>query len=265
MNSSQSARNISAMFSELWRAKWAFVCTWIIVGAGTFAATYLWPCKWKAQTEFVPEYNLQERRALQQVAWDLGIDAALNTSATVIQPIHYAGMIEDREFLRELGERPVRDSKGEMKPIIEHYNKRLKSPEQVWGRMSKMISGKLIRKENSCLITAIAEDPVVAAGVANICREQLAIHIAQNQQQVRERNLKCYAELAETNQTARTLYEMSEIDAQNHQPVFAVIRSANAPVRPESPRRLMITVVALMLTTLVVMCWAWRKRIPDWL
>ena len=101
MNSSQSARNISAMFSELWRAKWAFVCTWIIVGAGTFAATYLWPCKWKAQTEFVPEYNLQERRALQQVAWDLGIDATLNTSATVIQPIHYAGMIEDREFLRD--------------------------------------------------------------------------------------------------------------------------------------------------------------------
>ena len=216
MNSSQSARNISAMFSELWRAKWAFVCTWIIVGAGTFAATYLWPCKWKAQTEFVPEYNLQERRALQQVAWDLGIDATLNTSATVIQPIHYAGMIEDREFLRELGERPVRDSKGEVKPIIEHYNKRLKSPEQVWGHMSKMISGKLIRKENSCLITAIAEDPVVAAGVANICREQLAIHIAQNQQQVRERNLECYAELAETNQTARTLYEMSEIDAQNY-------------------------------------------------
>ena len=62
MNSSQSARNISAMFSELWRAKWAFVCTWIIVGAGTFAATYLWPCKWKAQTEFVPEYKSQHSR-----------------------------------------------------------------------------------------------------------------------------------------------------------------------------------------------------------
>ena len=265
-----SSRNIREMWAELWSAKWVFIVVWFIVGAGTFAATYLMPRKWKGQTEFVPEYNLQERRALQQVAWDLGIDAALNTSGTVIQPILYPGIIEDREFLRELSSRPVADSKGEIKPIYEHYSmgsfgRELKSPEHVYDNMGKKISGKQIRKENSCLISAVAKDPVVAAGVANICREQLAIYIERNQTQVRERNLKCYAELAESNTTAKTLYEMAQIDAQNHQPVFAIIRNAEVPLRPESPRRLVITFVALVLATLGVMCWAWRKRIPEWL
>lgn len=265
-----SSRNIQEMWAELWSAKWVFVLVWVIVGVGTFGATYLMPRKWKAQTEFVPEYNLQERRALQQVAWDLGIDAALNTSGTVIQPILYQGIIEDREFLRELSGRDVRDSQGEVKPIYDHYSvgsfgRELKSPEHVYDNMSKMISGKQIRKENSCLITAVAEDPVVAAGVANICREQLAMYIERNQRQVRERNLKCYAELADSNTTARTLYEMAQIDAQNHQPVFAIIRNADIPLRTESPRRLVITFVALVLATLATMCWAWRKRIPEWL
>lgn len=253
------------MLAELWAAKWEFVIVWVVVGVVTFGATYLIPRKWKAQTEFVPEYNLQERRALQQVAWDLGIDAVLNTSGTVIQPIHYAGIVEDREFLRELSGRPVIDSKGEEHPIYDHFSRRLKSPELVYDRMSEMITAKQIRKENSCLITVEAEDPAVAAGVANICREQLAIYIERNQQQVRERNMRCYAELAGTNITARTLYEMAEIDALNHQPVFAVIRNADIPLRTSSPRRLMITCVALVLATIVVMCKAWRKRIPEWL
>lgn len=253
------------MFAELWAAKWVFLLVWIIVGAGTFSATFLMPRKWKGQTEFIPEYNLLERRALQQVAWDLGIDAALNTAGTVIQPIHYAGIVADREFLRELSSLPVVDRKGETKPIYDHYCRKLKTPEQVFDRMGEMIGCKQIRKENSCLITAEAEDPVVAAGVANRCRELLAVHIERNQQLVRERNLRCYAELADQSLTARTLYEMAQIDAMNHQPVFAVIRSAEVPLKTESPRRLMLTAAALVLATLITMCWAWRKRIPDWL
>lgn len=260
-----SAQHIQEICRELWEAKWTFLVVWIIVAAVTFGATYLVTPKWKAQTEFVPEYNLQERRALQQVAWDLNIDAALNSSSTVLWPIVYPGIIADGEFLRQLGEKEVTNSKGEKTTIYQHYSRGLKEPGRVYERMEKNISGKQIRKENSFLLTVLAEDPVVAAQVANLCREQLADFIEADKDQVRQNNLACYAELKDNNQTARMLYEMAEIDAQHHQPVFAVIRSASAPIKKDSPRRVVITALALVLATLLLMGWTWRKHIPEWL
>ena len=261
----QSARNIQEMFAELWAAKWVFVVVWVVVAVATFGLTYLITPKWKSQTEFVPEYNLQERRALQDVAWDLNIDAALNSSSTVLWPIVYPGIIADGAFLKQLGEKEVVDSKGVRMTVFAHYSRGLKDAGRVYGRMSKRITGKQIRKENSFLLTVLAEDPAVATQVATLCREQLAEFIERDKDQVRQRNLACYAALAESNQTARMLYEMAEIDAQHHQPVFAVIRNASEPFKKDSPRRLVITFVALVFATLAVMSWAWRKRIPEWL
>ena len=261
----QSARNIQEMFAELWAAKWTFVIVWVAVAVVVYASTFLFAPKWKSQTEFVPEYNLQERRALQDVAWDLNIDAALNSSSTVLWPIVYPGIIADNAFLRELGAKPVLTAKGDTVSIYGHYSRGLKQPGEVYARMAKRISGKQIRKENSFLLTVLAEDPLVAAQVAELCRDQLAAYIERDKDLVRQRNLACYAELKETNQTARMLYEMAEIDAKHHQPVFAIIRSADVPFKKDSPRRLVITFVALVFATLAVMCWAWRKRIPEWL
>jgi len=261
----QSARNIKDMFAELWSAKWVFLLVWIVVAVIVYASTFLITPKWKSQTEFVPEYNLQERRALQQVAWDLNIDAALNSSSTVLWPIVYPGIIQDNAFLRELGAKPVLNANGDTTTIFEHYDCGLKDPGRVYARMEKMISGKQIRKENSFLLTVTAEDPLVAAQVAELCRDQLAAYIERDKDQVRQRNLACYADLKDSNQTARMLYEMAEIDAAHHQPVFAIIRSASVPFKKDSPRRLVITFVALVFATLGVMGWAWRKRIPEWL
>lgn len=260
-----SAQNIKEMLAELWSAKWTFVIVWVVVAVVVYGCTFLLTPKWKSQTEFVPEYNLQERRALQQVAWDLNIDAALNSSSTVLWPIVYPGIIQDDAFLRELGAKKVLTQQGDTVTIFEHYSRGLNDPGRVYARMNKMISGKQIRKENSFLLTVLAEDPLVSAQVAELCRDQLAAYIERDKDMVRARNLACYADLKDTNETARMLYEMAEIDAKHHQPVFAVIRSASVPFRKDSPRRLVITCVALILATLGVMCWAWRNRIPEWL
>ena len=260
-----SAQNIKEMWAELWSAKWTFLIMWIVVAVVVYGATFLLTPKWKAQTEFVPEYNLQERRALQQVAWDLNIDAALNSSSTVLWPIVYPGIIQDDAFLRELGAKKVLTAQGDTVSVFDHYSRGLKDPGRVYARMNKMISGKQIRKENSFLLSVSAEDPLVAAQVAELCRDQLAAYIERDKDMVRARNLACYADLKDTNETARMLYEMAEIDAKHHQPVFAIIRSASVPFRKDSPRRLVITCVALILATVCMMGWTWRKRIPEWL
>lgn len=264
--------DVRALTGKLWAKKWGFVIAWVVTAVVTYAATFLMPIKWEASTEFTPEYNLMESKLFQEILYDYDTEVELPKTADVLLPVMYDGIMHDVVYMSVLAQQTVVDSEGKTMTIGEVYGKGSKgssgskgSKNKVYERMSKNITCAQTRKRTTVTIRATAADAEIAQQIANIAREQLADYIATYRADVIARNVEHYGKLATVNKLAAKMYEMAQIEAERHQPIFAVIRQASVPSRPKSPRRLMLTGVMLILMTLGMTCWCWREDIVEWL
>lgn len=262
--------NTRAMMAKLWAKKWILLGIWAVVAIAAYGATYLLKVQYDAETEFIPEYNMQEWKALQEVVWDMNIEGSVMPSGTVLSPSVYGGIISGKAYIDTLSAKTVTLTDGTEVDIRKYYTEvsKLTKEPSYYEDMEDFIQCDQTRRRSTVTITATASDPQVAAQIANHARLVLEDFIVRNLTATRQRNLQHYAKVCETDATnalARTLYEWARIDAEQHQPVFSVLREAVAPMTPVAPRRIAITLIALLVAVLSSVIWVWRKDIAEWM
>lgn len=264
MEQNSNPINVKSLLGKLRAHRWAFIIAWVVTVVATGALTYLLPRKWKATTEFVPEYNLQEAKDLQDIMRDNEIDMDIARLGDAFTQRLYVDMVGDYRFMQTLSQAEVTDSKGE-KHIIKDLYPDAKAPNTLYKLMAEDIQCKESRKTGGMMLSVVAEDPQIAQEIAIIAREQLAEQIRVYRQEKAQRDVELYSQRAEESEIAANLMQVAKLRTEQHQPVFVIIQEAALPDRPISPRRMLIVVIMLLVVTLGMTGWYWRKDIPEWL
>lgn len=261
----QNPIDVKALLLKLWAKKKVFLIVWVATAAVVYGLTYLFPVQWQAKTEFVVNYNTQEWRTTQEIAWNSNIETELAPSGSVYSMKLFPTIMESAAYLNRLKETPLTSADGRtVAQVLLRRDTVQKLPEQLEILREKIVY-KENKKTNAASISVTAYDPAQAVEIATLAREQLADIIAADRRANRLRNLQTYERCRETNATAQLLYDIARIELEREEPVFAIACEAEEPFRPESPRRVRITLVALLLMTLGLTIWYWRKDIPEWL
>lgn len=263
---SENPIDARAMVAKVWNKKWQLLCTWLCVAVAAYGLTYLQTPKYEADTEFVPEYNLQEWRTLQQIVWDMNVESHIHPAGTVLSPKVYSAIMEGREYIDELGTRRITTGKGDTTTIADYYTEMTHAEDaaRYYEAMQQLVICDITRRQSTVTITATAADAKVAAQVSTIARELLSEYVERNLTGVRRRNLAYYETLRDENELARTMYELAELDLKQHQPIFTILRESIEPYKPVSPRRIVTSLMALLIAMMASLIWVWRKDIPDW-
>lgn len=257
--------DVKALLLKLWAKKYVFLIVWIATAIVAYGLTFLLPVKWKAKTEFVENYNFQEWRNIQELAWNDHIENLLAPSGSVYNTQLFPTIVESAAYLNRLMETPLESANGHtIAEVLLRKYIGLPHAEQLYLLREKIVC-KENKKTEAMSISVTAYDPAQAVEIATIAREQLADFIAADRRANSLRNLQSYERCRENNATARLLYDVTRIELEREESVFAIVCEAEEPFRPASPRRLVITLAALLLMTLGLTCWYWRKDIPKWL
>jgi len=256
--------DVKNAIKQLWMRRKTFIWVWAITIVAVGAGTYLIPKKWKSSMKIVPEYNLQEAYALQQLFEEMKTGMHLSPMGDAIAPILYADVIADGDFLQELSSKTVVDQKGRTYPIAYLYEE-AKTKEEMHSQMRTNISCKMARKDESVTLSVVAHDPVVAKQMVELVSQQLSERISTYRHEKAQRNLDHYAQLAKNGEVAATMYEVAKVQLEEHQPPFVVVQQAEVPYKKESPKRVPIVMVSWLLVTLGLVIWYWRKDLQDWL
>lgn len=260
----ENAIDVKALFAKLWDHRFAFMITWVVAAIVIGAATYLIPREYKSTTVIIPEYNLQETKEIRDIFYEMNLNMEISPRSDMIVPEYYSKIISDPHFLDTLSAQVVTDQSGKSCTIAQLYPK-AKTTEQLYEKMKMDIRCKYSRKDGSSAISAIAKDPCVAQQMAILTRDQLEQRIAAYRQDNTQRNINYYASLPESNQLAQMLLQMEQIRLQQHQPVFITLVNADVPVHVVAPQRIKIVVISLIIITLLMIVWYWRKDILEWL
>lgn len=260
----ENAIDVKALFAELWKHRVAFLVTWVVAVVVIGAATYLIPRKYKSTTVFVPEYNLQETKEMRDIFYEINVTLEVSPAGDMIAPEYYPKVIDDVHFLRTLAMQEVTDQSGNTCTIADLYPK-VKCEDQLFDKMKKNITCKYSRKDGTSTIIAVAKDPQIAQQIAVLTRNQLEQLIADYRQDKAQRNVDYYASMPATNQVAQQLLQMEQVRLEQHQPVFVVLTDAAVSLRAVAPQRIKIVILSLIVITLLMMVWYWRKDIPEWL
>lgn len=264
MNTQSNHVDVRALMGKLWSHWWVFLLVWIGTVVLVGAATYLLPRKWQSSMKIVPEYNLQETLAFQRIFDEMGTGMRISAVGDAIAPITYADVVSDCLFLQELSQKQVTDVTGAQHKIADLYPQ-AKSEGHLYDLMREDIECKPSRKDESIALSVTAQDPAIAQQMTIMVCEQLSAHLSAYRQEKAQRNLDYYAQLADHGQVAATMYEIAQVRLQEHQPMFIVLQHAEFPNRTVSPRRVVMVGIALLLVTLGLIIFYWRKDIPEWL
>lgn len=261
----QKGIDVKALLLKLWAKKYVFLVVWFVTAIVAYGLTYLMPERWWARTEFVVDYNVQEWKNIQAIAWNGRMETPIAPSGSVYSPQFFPSIVESSTFLDELMATPLESANGRTigqvllrRDTVAPHSKQLQ-------KIRELVKCGENRVTSAMGITVIAYDAAQAVEIATVARQQLAAFIAADRRQNRLRNLETYERCREDNPTAQILYDMARMELQREEPVLAVVREAEEPFRPESPRRVRITALALILMTFCLMLWYWRKDIPQWL
>lgn len=261
----QNSIDVKALLLKLWAKKYVFLTTWVVTAVATFGLTFLLTVRWEASTEFVEQHNLQEWRNLQSIAWNSSIDAELAPSASVLQHNLFPSIVNSASFLDELMAQPLVSAQGQTIRAVMLQKDTLKRHVEQLDIVRNYVSCKVQRRTGIVTLSVTTTTAESAVEATTIARELLANRVNQDLLQARERNLTSYEQNKDNNATAALLYDITRLELSREEPIFAVLSEAEEPLRPTSPRRLMLTALALVLVTMGMTCWYWRKDIPQWL
>lgn len=257
--------DVHAQLLKLWAKKRVFLAVWIVTAVVAYGLTYLLPVRWQAKTEFVEDYNIQEWQDIQVLIRNGVFETTGSPSGSIYGPKLFPTIVGSATFLEQLMEKPLQSANGQTVREVMLRRDTLQSRAKQIEIVRKMVSCAKNMSTLSVAIKVTAYEPSHAEEIATLAREQLAEFIATNRRANRLRNLQSYELNREESPTAQMLYEIARAKLDREEPVFAVIREAEVPFRPKSPRRLYITAIALLLMTLGLTIWYWRKDIPQWL
>lgn len=257
--------DVKALLLKLWAKKYVFLTAWVATAVVAFGLTFLLPVEWKVKTEFVVDYNVQEWKNIQAIAWNGRMETPIAPSGSVYSTLLFPTIVESAAYLDRLMETPLESAEGRTVAEVLLHQDTIETHAKQLNILRDKITCKEDKKTLAMGITVTAYDPAQAIEIATLAREQLADIIATDRRANRLRNLQSYEQNRESNPTAQMLYDIARMELDREEPVFAVIREAEEPERPASPRRMVITFVALLLMTLGLTTWYWRKDIPEWL
>lgn len=257
--------DVKALLLKLWAKKMYFFAAWVVIAIGTYGATFLMTVRWEASTEFVEQYNLQEWRNLQSIAWNSGIDAELAPSTSVLQHNLFPSIVNSASFLNELMAQPLASAQGQTIRAVMLQKDTLRRPVEQLDIARHFVTCKVQRRTGIVTLSVTTTTAESAVEATTIARELLANRVTQDLREARERNLSSYEQNKGNNATAALLYDITQLELSREEPVFAILSEAEEPLRPTSPHRLLLTLLALVLVTTGMTCWYWRKDIPEWL
>lgn len=261
----QNSIDVKALLLKLWANKYIFLIVWVATAIVTYGITFLVPTKWEAKTEFVENFNFQEWKNLQTIAWNRNMQTSVAPSGSVYNQELYPTMVESAAYLNRLMATPLKSAEGRtVQQVLLRRDTVAPHPEQL-VKMRDMIVCKENNKTDAMYIKVTAFNAAQAAEIATVARMQLADLIAADRREKQLSNLHTYEACREDNLTAQMLYDITRMDMERQEPVFAVVSEAEEAARPVSPRRVRITLLVLVLVTLCMTGWYWRKDIPEWL
>lgn len=256
--------DVKALLGKLWAHKLVFILAWvgtaIVVGAGSF----LLPRKWQSSVKMVPEYNLQESLALQELFQEMGTELRIGESGDAFAPASYGDVISDADFLHTLAAQTVTDQSGVAHTVASCYPK-AKNESHLYELLREDITCKVSRKTGTITLSAIANDPAVAQQMVMMIYDQLAARIAAYRHEKAQRNVDYYAQLADNGPVSAAMYEMAQIRLESHQPEFIIVQHAEVPICKIAPKRATMVIIGLLLVTLCLVGFYWRKDIVEWL
>ncbi len=98
----QNPIDVKALLLKLWAKKKVFLIVWVATAAVVYGLTYLFPVQWQAKTEFVVNYNTQEWRTTQEIAWNSNIETELAPSGSVYSMKIFPTIMESAAYLNNL-------------------------------------------------------------------------------------------------------------------------------------------------------------------
>lgn len=256
--------DVKALLGKLWAHKLVFILVWVGTAVAVGACSFLLPRKWQSSMKMVPEYNLQESLALQELFQEMGTELRIGESGDAFAPASYADVISDADFLRTFAAQTVTDQSGVARTIAACYPK-AKNESHLYELMREDITCKVSRKTGTITLSVIAKDPAVAQQMVTMLYDQLSGHVAAYRHEKALRNVNYYAQLADNGPVSAAMYEMAQIRQEAHQPEFIIVQHAEVPICKIAPKRVTMVIVGLLLVTLCLVGFYWRKDIVEWL
>lgn len=307
----------------------------IIVGGLTIMVVFSLPRYYSAGTMLVPEYNGTSSKMgnLGGLASSFGINLGNISSEDAITPDFYPDLIQSSAFLSPILKSKVSTQKGDFQGIYLQYlyqhqkspfwsialekmkgivtntpsTQQFSSAHQIDPRNPTLVEYKLLEaasgnischidsKTDVISITTTAQDPLVAAQLAEIVQKELQHFITQyrtqkarneltNTNQLIKKAHKAYIDaqakyasyvdghmqlslqsylnkqeqLENELQASYTVYsallqrkQMAEAKILERTPAFTTIQNIVVPLKPAGPKRMIITIVSLLLTFIV--------------
>lgn len=256
--------DVKALLAKLWNHKIAFIIAWVATILLVGGATFLLPRKWKSTIKILPEYNLQEALAMKSIFTEMGSSMDYNAMGDAFTPQVYKEIVNDSQFLENIAKEKVQDIEGNER-MIEQLYAEAETREQMYEDMRNDIECKLSKKDEIISISVVACDPVIAMRMANVIYAHLSAYVTAYRAEKAQHNLDYYAALKDNGSVYATLYQMAQVKLEEHQAPFVVIHHAEVPVIKESPKRIVIVLIFLVLVSLGMTGYYWREDIKEWL